>query len=94
MLALVGARDWKAAGRLEGALSRRQALNTRYGITTRLVGLPACRALVAFGRRDYARATKLLVAIPSVARKIGGSHAQRDLLYLTLLEAVRRQRRS
>jgi hypothetical protein len=94
MLALVGAGDCKAAGRLEGALLRRQALNTRYGITTSLVGLPACRALVAFGRGDYARATKLLGAIPSVARKIGGSHSQRDLLYLTLLEAVRRLRRS
>jgi tetratricopeptide (TPR) repeat protein len=94
MLALVGARDCKAAGRLEGALLRRQTLNTRYGITTSLVGLPACRALVAFGRGDYARATKLLRAIPSAARKIGGSHAQRDLLYLTLLEAVRRLRRS
>jgi hypothetical protein len=36
----------------------------------------------------------LLGIIPSVARKIGGSHAQRDLLYLTLLEAVRRLRSS
>ena len=93
MLALVGARDWKAAGHLEDALLRRQARNTRYGVTTSLVGLPACRALVAFGQGDYARATQLLGAIPSVARKIGGSHAQRDLLYLTLLEAVRRLRR-
>ena len=32
MLALVGARDCKAASRLEDALLRRQALNTRYGI--------------------------------------------------------------
>jgi tetratricopeptide (TPR) repeat protein len=93
MLALVGARDWKAAGGLEGALLRRQTLNTRYGVTTSLIGLPACRALIAFGRGDYARATQLLGAIPAVARKIGGSHAQRDLLYLTLLEAVRRLRR-
>ncbi|HTD73916.1 MAG TPA: tetratricopeptide repeat protein [Steroidobacteraceae bacterium] len=92
MLALVGARDWKAAGRLEGALVRRQTLNTRYGVTTSLVGLPACRALIAFGRGDYTGATKLLGVILSVARKIGGSHAQRDLFYLTLLEAVRRLR--
>ena len=93
MLALVGARDWTGAGRLERSLLARQALNTRYGVTTSLVGLQACRALIAFGRGDYARATQLLGAIPSVARKIGGSHAQRDLLYLTLLEAVRRLRR-
>jgi hypothetical protein len=93
MVALVGARDWQGAARLERSLLTRQALNTRYGVTTSLVGLPACRALIAFGRGDYARATQLLGAIPPVARRIGGSHAQRDLLYLTLLDAVRRLRR-
>jgi hypothetical protein len=93
MLALVGARDWKGAARLERSLLTSQSLNTRYGVTTALVGLPACRALIAFGRGDYARATELLGTIPAVARRIGGSHAQRDLLYGTLLEAVRRLRR-
>jgi len=93
MLAHVGARDWSSAGRLERALLERQASETRYGETTRLVGLPASRAIVAFGRGDYARATQLLGSIPAHARRIGGSHAQRDLLYLTLLYAVRRLRR-
>jgi hypothetical protein len=92
-LALVGAQDWKSASRLESALLRHGLTDTRYGETTRLVGLPACRAMVAFGRGDYARATELLGTVPAFARRIGGSHAQRDLLYLTLLEAVRRLRR-
>jgi hypothetical protein len=93
MLALVGAQDWKSAARLEQALARHGQAHTRYGETTRLVGLAACRALVAFGRGNYARAAELLGTIPAFARRIGGSHAQRDLLYLTLLEAVRRLRR-
>jgi len=52
------------------------------------------RALIAFGRGDYARATQALGVLPASAHRIGGSHAQRDLRYLTLLEAVQRLRRS
>jgi hypothetical protein len=94
MLALVGARDWRGARRLESALLRSQSLSTRYGETTRLVGLPVGRALIAFGRGDYARATQALRLLPVSAHRIGGSHAQRDVLYLTLLEAARRLGRS
>lgn len=94
MLALVGARDWRGARRLETALHRSQSLQTRYGETTRLVGLPVGRALIAFGRGDYVPATQALGLIPASAHRIGGSHAQRDLLYLTLLEAAQRLRRS
>ncbi len=93
MLAFTGARDWGNAQRLESELARRQDSLTRHGETTRLVGLPACRAIVAFGRAEYARATALLGALPAFAHRIGGSHAQRDVLYLTLLEAVQRMRR-
>jgi hypothetical protein len=92
MLALVGAQDWGSAARLESALRRHGQAHSRYGKTTRAVGLAACRAIVAFGRGEYARTAELLGAIPAFARRMGGSHAQRDLLYLTLLEAVRRQR--
>jgi hypothetical protein len=93
MLALVGARDWAQANRLESELLRRRPFATRHGETTRLIGLPACRGLIAFGRGRYARAVELLSALPAFAGRIGGSHAQRDVLYLTLLEAVQRIRR-
>jgi tetratricopeptide (TPR) repeat protein len=93
MLALVGARDWAQAQRLESELLRRRPFATRHGETTRLIGLPACRGLIAFGRGRYARAIELLSALPAFAGRIGGSHAQRDVLYLTLLEAVQRMRR-
>lgn len=61
------------------------------GAMARLVGEPACRALHAFGQGDYATADRLLRALPPVAARIGGSHAQRDVLELTRFAA--RQRR-
>lgn len=93
MLALVGAQDWKGAHALESELSQRQDFPTRHGETTRLVGLPACHAIIAFGRGDFARCVELLSSLPPLAHRIGGSHAQRDVLFLTLLNAIQRLRR-
>jgi hypothetical protein len=93
MLAFVGARDWQRALRLERALAVAQWLPTRHGETTRQLGLPACRALIAFGRGDDALATTLLASLPAHAHRLGGSHAQRDVLHLTLLKAIERLRR-
>ncbi|MBP8305734.1 MAG: tetratricopeptide repeat protein [Burkholderiaceae bacterium] len=92
-LAFVGAQDWSAALRLERSLISAQSLPTRHGLTTRQVGLPACRALIAFGQGDDTLATTLLASLPGVARRLGGSHAQRDVLYLTLMRAIERLRR-
>jgi tetratricopeptide (TPR) repeat protein len=93
MLAFVGARDWDRARRLELALARRQSLPTRHGKTTRQVGLPACRALIAFGRGNNTLAITLLASLPALAHRLGGSHAQRDVLHLTLMRAVEYIRR-
>ncbi|AMO22586.1 tetratricopeptide repeat protein [Ramlibacter solisilvae] len=93
MLAFVGARDWQRALRLERALAAAQNLPTRHGQTTLQLGLPACRALIAFCRGDDALATSLLASLPAHAHRLGGSHAQRDVLHLTLLKAVERLRR-
>jgi Tfp pilus assembly protein PilF len=93
MLAFVGAGRWDLADRLEGTLWHAESLNTRHAATTREVGLPACRALMAFGRGDDALAVRLLAGMPRSVQRLGGSHAQRDLLYLTLLRAVERLRR-
>jgi hypothetical protein len=57
---------------------------------TRDVGHPACRAIAAFGLDDFTTATALLRDIRSHAHRFGGSHAQRDLLDLTLIEAALR----
>jgi hypothetical protein len=57
---------------------------------TREVGHAAALALQAFGAADHARAAALLRSVRSGAHRFGGSHAQRDLIDLTLLEAAAR----
>jgi tetratricopeptide (TPR) repeat protein len=51
------------------------------------VGHSATLAIQAFGDGDYASAVQRLRAIRSIAHRFGGSHAQRDVLDLTLIEA-------
>jgi tetratricopeptide (TPR) repeat protein len=94
MLAFVGAGENQRIARFERALLQRQSPATRYGTTTQQFGLAACQALAAFGRGDNERALILLAGLPPVAHRFGGSHAQRDVLYLTLLEAAQRIRRA
>lgn len=93
MLAFVGARDDRRARRLESVLLERQSAPTRHGATTRQLGLAACQGLRAFGDGDYARAVVLLAGLPMAAHRLGGSQAQRDVLFLTLQHAVQRLRR-
>ncbi|MDB5950198.1 MAG: Peptidylprolyl isomerase [Massilia sp.] len=93
MLAFVGARDWDSASRLERELATRQSLPTRHGETTRQIGLPACRALIAFGQGNDTLALALLAGLPALAHHFGGSHAQRDVLHMTMLAAIERLRR-
>ena len=57
---------------------------------TRDVGHNASLAIHAFGNGDPARAVTLLRQVRSLAHRFGGSHAQRDLLDLTLIEAAAR----
>lgn len=93
MLAFVGAQDWARAQALEQVLMRSQLRATRHGQSTRQLGLAACRGVMAFGRADLPRAIALLASLPAHAHRPGGSHAQRDVMHLTLLAAVERVRR-
>jgi len=88
MLAFVGARDEDHSRHLEARLAASASSKTRHGRTSRLLGLPACKALVAFGSGDYPRAIRLLASLPAAAHRLGGSHAQRDVMSLTLLKAI------
>jgi len=94
MMAFAGAGRWDWAGRVLAAQSRRigQPWSTNHDMTS-LVGLPASRAILAFGKKDYAGAEALLRALPPVAHRIGGSHAQRDILQLTRAAAAQRRPR-
>jgi tetratricopeptide (TPR) repeat protein len=91
MMAFVGGQRPDDASRLLAALERRVARPSGANHDmTRLVGLPASRALAAFGRGDFSSAARLLRALPPVAHRIGGSHAQRDVLQLTRAAAAAR----
>lgn len=61
---------------------------------TREVGLPFCRALRAFAEGRYEDTVDLLLPIRYRTQHLGGSHAQRDIIALTLLEAALRANRS
>jgi len=54
------------------------------------VGEPVVRGLAAFGEGDWRGAVAALQPVRAVAHRFGGSHAQRDVIDLTLLEAARR----
>jgi hypothetical protein len=71
-------------------LEKRTAAGGTNGRMTWEVGLPLCRALQAFGESDYTRAVELLLPLRLVASRFGGSHAQRDVIDLTLIEAALR----
>jgi hypothetical protein len=88
VMAFVGAGDWAGVERAIGSLERAAQEPGTNGMMSREVGLPLARALAAFGRQDYAATVELLTPIRANAHRFGGSHAQRDVLHLTLLEAA------
>ncbi|MCQ9375625.1 tetratricopeptide repeat protein [Methyloversatilis sp. XJ19-13] len=54
------------------------------------VGHAATTAMAAFADGDYAQTVDLLRPIRHISHRFGGSHAQRDVLDLTLIEAAAR----
>ena len=57
---------------------------------TREVGLPLANGIVLFGRGDFTAATDLLRNVRNRAARFGGSHAQRDVIDLTLIASAAR----
>ncbi|MGH6768683.1 MAG: tetratricopeptide repeat protein, partial [Xanthobacteraceae bacterium] len=57
---------------------------------TREVGHPLVLAIKVFGEGNYAETVWRLREIRNVAHRFGGSHAQRDIIDLTLIEAALR----
>ncbi|HEX5093150.1 MAG TPA: tetratricopeptide repeat protein [Burkholderiales bacterium] len=90
MLAFVGA----ARPDLQRRMLRAERARVLTGGTNagmlRTVGLPAVEALEAYGRKDYRRAAARLRWLPEMSHRLGGSHAQRGLLGLTLRDAQKR----
>ena len=92
MMAFVASGREGDADRLLAGMAKRAENGVTNAGLTREVGLPIARALRAFGRTDYATAIALLEGVRLTAHRFGGSHAQRDVLHLTLAEAAIRGR--
>ena len=90
MMAFVGAGRPKGQAAVLASLERAAAGEPDTASFAREVGLPVARAVQAFGQGRYEQAVALLRPVRSSAGRFGGSHAQRDLLDLTLLEAALR----
>ncbi|MGE4045325.1 MAG: tetratricopeptide repeat protein [Acetobacteraceae bacterium] len=88
MMAFVGAGRTREAAALLDTQRSAMERDDDNAAFTREVGHPATRAIQAFGDGDWAKAVDLLRPIRSIAHRFGGSHAQRDLLDLTLIEAA------
>ena len=88
------------AGRPDGAAALRAALDTAAqgegtnAAMARDVGLPVADALIAFERGEFAQTIELLLPVRLIAHRFGGSHAQRDIIGLTLIEAAIRDGRA
>ncbi len=92
--------DWHAAMTCLGAgrdddIARnlqemRKACNAETEVAewTRLTAIPLIEGFAAFWRKDYHTAVRRLHSARFIANSFGGSHAQRDVIDLTLMEAA------
>jgi tetratricopeptide (TPR) repeat protein len=90
LMAFVGAQRWPQVQARLAALEAWLAKDGSNRAMTREVGLPLALGFAAFGLGRYAEAAERLWPVRTVAHRFGGSHAQRDIIDLTLLEAARR----
>ncbi|HEX6736489.1 MAG TPA: tetratricopeptide repeat protein [Azonexus sp.] len=90
MMAFVGAqRPDAVAAVLETQQWAMQRANDNE-LFTREVGHPLALAIKAFGQGRHDECVRLIRGVRDIAQRFGGSHAQRDLLDLTLIEAALR----
>ncbi len=88
VMAFIGAGREADADRTIAAMERQIGTGTTNAMMTEQVGLPVARALRAFGRGNHASVVEHLRPVRSIANRFGGSHAQRDVIDLTLIEAA------
>src|SRR5690606_15095285 len=75
---------------VKAALARTAEGGDELGRMAREVGLPLSRGVEAFAAGRYRDAIEQLEPARDIAHRFGGSHAQRDLVTLTLIESALR----
>ena len=89
MMAFVGAGRRGAQQRIiEAQTASMMAEFSDNAMFTRDVGRPVALAIQAFGDGLYAETVRPLRSVRNIAHRAGGSHAQRDVFDLTLIEAA------
>jgi tetratricopeptide (TPR) repeat protein len=79
-----------AAGRESATRRFLEAVGASTSRVVREVALPACRAVVAHRRGDFAKTVELMQPLLPRLGQLGGSHAQRDVLVQILHDAEKR----
>lgn len=96
VMAFIGAGRRDEASKVIAALEH--YLTTSHQSTnwemTRLVGLPVCRAFMQHGEGDYASSADTLQPVLPLLATFGGSHAQRDVVHRTYIDALMKCGRS
>lgn len=88
MLSLTGARRFEAAERmLRSARMRSTRFDTQSEVLE-VVGLALLEAVMEAGRGDFDRAVELMLPVRSRLKRIGGSHAQRDVFQQLFIVAA------
>jgi len=90
LVAFIGAGDSAHVEESLRVLRNRAAGDGPGARRIRDISLPIATALAAFGKEDYGVAVKGLGEIRLIGHGISGSHAQRDAIHLTLIEAALR----
>jgi len=90
VMAFVGAGRWPEVDAVIDGLERAATGRGTNAAMSREVGLPVARALDAFGRGRYEIVIDELLPVRAHVNRFGGSHAQRDVVHLTLVEAALR----
>jgi hypothetical protein len=89
-MAFVGAGRKESLARVIEAQKETMQRDDDNAMFTRKVGHPVVLAIKAFGDGNYAETLWRLREVRNIASRFGGSHAQRDVLDLTLIEAALR----
>jgi len=90
MMAFVGAGRTAAQRQVIEALEAQRREDDDNGRIMAPLGEAVARGLMAFGQEDYAGCLRHLRPVRNHAGRFGGSHAQRDVIDLTMIEAALR----
>lgn len=88
VMALIGAGRLADASHLADAVGRKAAEGTSLGMMAAEVGVPLIQGLLAYSRGQYGDTVAWLSSVRDGCHRFGGSHAQRDLIDQTLLDAA------